>query len=101
MIVHPRLNYLIRQDLITILMFDSIALTLLIAFIDEERYDLSWIYDMGSWGAFVVYSGIFLAIQLLIFKVILGKFEVVGKAFSYFVIISSITLMIYFGITSI
>ena len=81
-------------------MFDSMALTLLITFIDEVRYDFRWIYDVGSRGAFVIYSGIFLAIQILVFKVILGKFEVVGKVFSYFVIISSITLMVCFGITS-
>ena len=69
MTVHPRPNYLIGQNLVTNLMFDSIALTLQIAFIDEGRYEFSWIYDVGSWGAFVVYLGIFLAIQLLIFKV--------------------------------
>ena len=95
--IQAKLNNLIRHDLIAHLVINSIVLTLLLAFIDEGRNDFSWIYDIGSWAALIVYFGIILSLQLLIFKVILRKYENVGKVVSYIAIITSIVLMIYLG----
>ena len=96
-----KLNILFRLDLILYLAVSSLGLTLFLAFVDEGNYNFNWAYDVGSWGAILVYFGLIYLIHLLVFKLALGKFEKIGKAISLISTVTVITIMIYLGNTGI
>ena len=57
-----------RKDLITnraiwLMLFMSIVITLLLAYIDEGYYNFQWAGDPGSWVAVGFYVGLFFSIQ--------------------------------------
>ena len=80
-----------------ILLISSVFVTLFLAFIDEGNYNFVWVYDLGSWVAFLIYTMMIFFMQFLVFKVILRNYQKTGLIFSGILIGTIIGLMVTLG----
>lgn len=68
-----------RTNSILILAFSSILITFFLFYIDEGYYNLDWMKKIGNWIIFVPYALVFFLSQLFLLKVVLKKYNGVGK----------------------
>lgn len=85
---------------LVILTLSSIAIAMLLGFIDEGHYNFKWMNNIGNWIALSIYAVFIFLGQLLFYKVILKGYKGPGKVLlSSIGAIFGILFVIYFIFT--
>ncbi|PCJ01447.1 MAG: hypothetical protein COB15_00560 [Flavobacteriales bacterium] len=85
-----------KKNEILLLPLSSILITLFFCFIDEGYYNFNWMTDIGNWITFFIYAILIFLFQLLLYKVVLKKYQ--GKYKAVLSIVLGITLGFLFAI---
>jgi len=76
-------NKVIQKDDSTILLICALAVALLVFFINEGSFSLSWVTNIGSWIIFIIYAVFIFMGEVFVSNIILRNHQsVVSTIFS-------------------